>query len=329
MQCGIIHIKQFQESNAMNKKKNRKIKNRNSGKAYRFSFFIALSIFLSTIIITSIYLNLTESPERIYVSLPYKTDELNQILYRDKIIPVHKEVELNKYDKNSFYMSGDRMGYDDGQVKSIFGIDVSEFQGNIDWQKVKNDGVEFAMLRAGFRGYGSGVINIDGEFLNNLKEARNNNIDVGVYFYSQAISVEEAREEARVVIGWLMNYDIQYPVVFDWESTGDPIARTENIDPSVLNDCANAFCQEIANAGYTPIIYFYRDLAYLYYDLSKINSYDFWLAEYNEIPTFHYDFKMLQFTNKGRIDGIHEGKDDVDLNISFIDYSRQTFSELN
>ena len=115
------------------------------------------------------------------------------------------------------------------------------------------------------------------------------------------------------------DYNITYPVVYDWEYAGSG-TRTADIDKITLDACARAFCERIKQAGYTPMVYFYQDIAYLHYSLDKIRDYDFWLAEYNETPQFFYDFKMLQYTNQGKLDGVNGT---VDFNLSFVDYAKK------
>ena len=251
-------------------------------------------------------------------ALPQKADELNLIQFRDRIILVRRNVQTNKYEKDLFRIEDGRMHYSDSNVKAVFGIDVSYAQKDIDWRKVKKAGVEFAMLRIGFRGYGEGTIVQDNRFERNIREASEAGIDVGVYFFSQALNEKEAREEALWVIDVLKDYNITYPVVFDWEFyTNIPEARSNNMDGETLTTCALAFSDEIAKAGYTPMIYFNMSLGYLYYDLSEITDYHFWLAELNGPPIFYYNFQMLQYSHTGKVEGI-EG--DVDLNLCFISF---------
>jgi GH25 family lysozyme M1 (1,4-beta-N-acetylmuramidase) len=258
-------------------------------------------------------------PEIIIQSaLPQKVEELNLIQFRDRLLLVRNNVPVNEYDKDLFRFENDRMYYSDHKIKTVFGIDVSYAQDNINWRMVKRDGVDFAMLRIGFRGYGEGAIVLDNHFEENIIGAKEAGIDVGVYFFSQALNEREAREEALWIVEVLKDYDITYPVVFDWEFYSNiPEARSNNMDGETLTTCALAFCDEITKAGYTPMVYFNMSLGYLYYDLSEMTAYDFWLAELNGPPIFYYDFQMLQYSHSGRVRGI-EG--DVDLNLCFVSY---------
>ncbi len=206
---------------------------------------------------------------------------------------------------------------ENGLVTSAFGIDVSSHQGEIDWTAVKNAGVKFVFIRAGFRGYESGKLVQDEYFDKNMQGAMDAGLDVGVYFYSQAITDDEAREEAELTLSMMEGYDVKLPVVFDWEViTNGDYARTANITPYGLTDCVIAFCETIKKAGYRPMYYQNKETALSKMDLELVTDYGFWLAEYDDLPSYPYHYDIWQYTDRGRVDGI-EGR--VDLNISFID----------
>ena len=192
---------------------------------------------------------------------------------------------------------------------SIAGIDVSEFQGYIDWQQVKNSGIEFAFIRIGCRTYDDGGIIFDERFKENLYSADRAGIKTGVYFFSQALTVEEATEEADAVIKAIEPFNITYPVVFDWEVIAEDYARTDDISIESLADCCVAFCERIKEAGYTPMIYQNKSTLLFKVDLPRVKEYDIWLAEYNDEPTYYYDFKIWQYTSEGRVPG--RGRSDV------------------
>ena len=236
-------------------------------------------------------------------------------------VPLYGDVESAQLDAVNFLRDDkNRVYYADPTVHTFTGVDVSVFQGDIDWKKVKADGIDFVMIRAGFRGYGAnGTLNEDARFRENCKNALAAGLKVGVYFFSQAITQAEAVEEARFVLDIISEYNITYPVAYDWETIEyDSAARTKDMTTSQITACANAFCSVIENAGYETVIYFNRELGYFNYDLSKINNYHFWLAEYFSTPSFYYDYKIWQYTDKGSVDGINGS---VDLNISLVDYS--------
>ena len=216
-------------------------------------------------------------------------------------------------DRLSFDENG-YASYDSEYFDAVRGIDVSSHQGRIDWQAVADSGVEFAMIRVGFRGYTAGGVNEDTRFEYNIQGALDAGLDVGVYIFSQAISVEEAREEARFVLERIAGYDITYPVVFDWETISGDHARTDDMDPETLDACAQAFCQLVEEAGYTPGVYFNTTLGYFWYDQSQLTDRYTWMAEYNQYPDFYYDYEMWQYSCTGTVPGI-EG--DVDLDLAF------------
>lgn len=235
-------------------------------------------------------------------------------------LPIDETIEENSYDYSRLKKEDEFFEYKDtdGKVISKKGIDVSKFQGEIDWELVKEDGVEFAILRAGYRGYGNGKLVLDEMFLQNLEETEEQNIDIGVYFYSQAISKEEAIEEAKMVIEALRGYDVTYPVVLDTEIPSGDGARTESLTNEERTEYILAFCETVEEAGYTPMVYSNLNWFILKTDFKALSKYDIWLANYDTQPYFPYDFQMWQYTEKGKVNGI-EG--DVDLNICFKDYS--------
>ena len=252
--------------------------------------------------------------------------EKGKILLWDSILgytwtPVLAGLPLNNYEQDNFSLNNrGHMSYTvNGDTCSYLGIDVSSFQGDINWQLVREDGVEFAFLRAGYRGYGEeGNIRADEKFEANYEGAHNAGIDVGVYFYSQAISVEEAIEEARFVLDKLNGRPLEYPIVFDWETvyTGseEDVPRTEEVMPHTLTLSAIAFCETIRDAGYEAMIYTNKRQAVLKYDMRQLANYPVWLAQYNTTLSYIYDFDIWQY-GVGTVDGI-EG--DVDLNIAMI-----------
>lgn len=233
-------------------------------------------------------------------------------------VPPYADQDEGLYRKSP---EDDAIYYDETLATTFQGIDVSTFQGDIDWNAVRADGIDFAIIRLGFRGYGAeGSMNLDAKFEQNMKGATEAGIKVGVYFFSQAITEEEAREEAAFVLEHLNGRPLQYPVVYDWEAVGSNEARTNGLSADTLGECANVFCSTIEAAGYQSMIYMNPYVAYIKYDIRDVMRYDLWFARYKDLPDFHYDFKMWQYTEKGSVAGI-SGK--VDRNISFIDYSKR------
>lgn len=221
----------------------------------------------------------------------------------------------NGYDLSAFSAQDGFMTYSgDGTVYA--GVDVSQHQGAIDWQRVKDAGVDFAIIRVGNRGTSEGAISLDEQFKDNMAGAAAAGIDIGVYFFSQAVTEDEAREEARFVLTWIENYDLKYPVYYDWEDVAWE-ARTDGMDPVTLTACAKAFCGEIAAAGYRAGLYFNQRFGYQEFNLSELQEYTFWLASYSATPDFRYHFDVWQYSAEGTVDGIDGA---VDLNLSFTDF---------
>lgn len=207
-----------------------------------------------------------------------------------------------------------------GVLQSHAGIDVSSFQEKIDWQAVAAEGAEFAFLRVGGRYWGStGAIYSDDYFDEYAEQANAAGIKVGAYFFSQAITVEEAIEEADYVLSKIAGHTIEYPVVFDVERPDDPSARANKISKSLRTEIALAFCQRIEEAGYYPMIYTYPDWAKNGLDMAALGGYDLWLAHYTDAPDQTYPYTIWQYSEYADIDGIQW--DRVDMNISYIDYA--------
>ena len=191
------------------------------------------------------------------------------------------------------------------------GIDVSEHQTAVDWEQVKEAGIDFVMIRAGYRGYTEGKRFRDSYFSRHLAGARAAGLDVGVYFFSQAVTPEEAREEAEFLLAILGDDEAEMGVAFDWEYVSADV-RTGTVDGRTMTDCAIAFCETIAAAGYRPAVYFNQHQALEQYALEELAGYDFWLAMYTEEMNFPYRVDMWQYTEDGTVPGI-EGTVDINL----------------
>lgn len=242
------------------------------------------------------------------------------ISYGGKQIPVLWDVPVCQYNKDLFVRDGSWMYYNDPNYVTAIGIDVSSHQKEIDWQKVAASGVTFAMIRLGYRGYGSeGTLNMDPYFQQNLLGAMSAGIKVGVYFYSQAINTLEAAEEAQFVLNALGGIPLDYPVVYDWETVSADGARTKGLDNTTLTDCAITFCETVTLAGYMPMIYYNLPVGYTHYQLERLTSYEKWFAQYTSKnkPDMYYDYRMWQYTDSGSVPGI-DGK--VDMDIVFMPY---------
>lgn len=241
------------------------------------------------------------------------------IEYHGKQYPVQWNVPAAPYNTDLFVKDGSIMYYNDPGYNTVLGIDVSSHQGEIDWQKVAASGIEAAMIRLGYRGYGSeGTLNMDPCFQQNLAGAMNAGIKVGVYFYSQAVTALEAADEAQFVLAALAGVPLDYPVVFDWETVSADGARTKGLSNTVLTDCAITFCETVALAGYRPMIYYNLPVAYTHYQLERLAAYDKWFAQYGVTkPGMYYDYRIWQYSDSGSVPGI-DGK--VDMDLIFIPY---------
>ncbi len=196
------------------------------------------------------------------------------------------------------------------------GIDVSEHQKYIDWNTVARSGIDYAYIRIGWRGYTEGGLYQDEYFESNIKGALNAGMQVGVYMFSQAINVQEAIEEANYVLERIAGYNVTMPVVFDWEKVEDPSARTADLSVATRTDCAVAFCETVKNAGYTPAVYFNRNIGYYGFDLARLTDYDFWFSLPEQgFPNFYYACDMWQYSFTETVPGI-DGP--TDMNLRFI-----------
>ena len=232
-------------------------------------------------------------------------------------VPVNEALKKNEYQSENLDIleSGEIRYVEDGQVTSHKGIDVSKFQGAIDWEAVAADGVEFAFVRVGNRGYGTeGKLMEDEMFEANVEGALQAGIKVGVYFYSQALNEEELLEEAELVLRKIAPYKIECPVVYDVELVSGANGRMNALSAKDRTDLTLLFCETIAAAGYKPMIYYNMEMATLKLELERLEDYEKWFAYYNQELYFPYDYEIWQYSHTGRVNGI---KGEVDLNISF------------
>ena len=203
--------------------------------------------------------------------------------------------------------------------RSSLGIDVSVYQSNIDWQQVKDAGIEFVIIKCGGRGYGqAGNLYEDSSWRDKYAGAKAVGLKVGVYFFSQAIDEDEAVEEAEYVLSLIQDKDIDMPIVDDWEyidpATSDGVPRTIAMSKRMLTNCTKAFCERIEEAGYQSMIYFNADQSHKQMYLEELTDYPFWLASYTTKLNYPYKIDMWQYTHTGTVPGI-EG--DVDINLYF------------
>ena len=232
-------------------------------------------------------------------------------------------VPVNDMSKDEFQLIDEKPVYLGTAYETRLGVDVSEHQYEIDWNKVAKSGVDFAYIRIGRRGYTEGGLFADPWFESNYNGAVKAGLQVGVYFYSQAVSEEEAREEAQFVLDALQGRSLDLPIVFDWEKIDNEdadIARTNGLGMERRTDCAVAFCETIREGGYDASVYFNRNLGYYGYDLRRLTDYGFWFAlpiAPPELywPSFYYKVDIWQYSFTDTVPGI-EGE--TDMNMMFV-----------
>ncbi len=242
----------------------------------------------------------------------------------EKAYDILEDVKKNPYDfKAGLNMDIDALEYKDGNTRTVRGVDVSKYQGAIDWTKVKAAGIDYAMIRVGARGYGSGQLMLDDNFVANIMGARAAGLDTGVYFFTQATTEAEAIEEANFTVGALMNYGASYPIALDVEWVENDNARTDDLTPEERTALVIKFCETVRAFGYTPVIYGSKDMLIAGLLPEKLEDYDVWLSDdYDPVKgtSYPYNFTMWQYTKKGRVDGI---PNEVDLNLCFVNYKEK------
>lgn len=239
---------------------------------------------------------------------------------------VHSEDEVDVAKDDTENDGIDSMDEDDTQYTALLdieeerenavalGIDVSKWNKEIDWEIVKAEGVDFAIIRCGYRGSTSGWLVEDPYFYKNLEGARKAGIKVGVYFFTQAVDLVEAVEEASMVVSLLGDTKLDYPVFIDTEGAGGN-GRADSLDPGTRTAVVNAFCRTIENAGMTSGVYASRNWYLNNLNRDELNDQKVWLAEYRQTPEYDGRYDMWQYTSSGAVAGI-EGR--VDLNISYL-----------
>jgi GH25 family lysozyme M1 (1,4-beta-N-acetylmuramidase) len=231
-------------------------------------------------------------------------------------VDINKDLKLTDLDPAGFSTNVDGiMEYSvDGQVVSHKGIDVSSYQGVINWPQVAADGVEFAIIRVTLRGYGTGRLVEDETFDYNIQGAAAAGIHVGAYVFSQAITEEEVIEEAQSAIDKLAPYGTGYPIIMDVERISGGDGRMDDLTPAERTDMIIKFCEVVANAGYKPYVYYNTEMSILYVDIARLENIPKWYASYSSDFFYPYDIDILQYSATGRVSGI---TGDVDMDICF------------
>ncbi len=245
-------------------------------------------------------------------------DKVEYVAIDDISLLIKTEAEIDAEAEDSAEANTDG---DDTEIRQtsgvsktgVLGIDVSKWQKEIDWDKVKNEGVDFAIIRCGYRGSVTGSLVEDPYFEQNIRGARAAGIKVGVYFFTQAVNEVEAVEEASMVISLVRDYELQYPVFIDTEGAGGN-GRADSLNVEERTAVCEAFCTTVKNAGLEAGVYASRNWYNNRLTASTLESYDIWLAEYRSVPLYQGYYQMWQYTSKGKINGINGN---VDLNVSY------------
>lgn len=225
----------------------------------------------------------------------------------------------HEYDFSKLVCQSDLMKYyEDGRQISYVGAEISKYQDYVDYVKLKKSGIDYVMIRIGARGYGSGQLVEDESFSDNMKRAVDAGLQAGVYFSSQAITREEAEEEAEFVLEKLKDCKITYPVAFDMGFVENDTARVEKLTKQERTQIAKTFLDAVAAGGYKTVIYGDKEWLIKEIDMSKLTAYDVWLEQCQDVPDYPYRFTMWNYSDTGTVDGIVGY---TNLSISFIDYS--------
>ena len=247
-----------------------------------------------------------------------------KITYKDgseEWITINDKIEKNNYDFTNLVESGGKYRYmSDGKNISFIGIDVSRYQKDIDFKRIKEQGIDFVMIRVGARGYKNGTLTMDEYFENNLNSALEAGLDVGVYFFSQAINVQEAEEEANIVLASIAEKKITYPIAFDMEYIENDTSRIDTLTKEEKTLVTAAFVNKIKEAGYRPMIYGNKEWLLKRIDISQFTTSSFWLSQDDEYPDYPYKYDIWQYTTEGELYGIDGA---VDMDICFVDYAAQ------
>ena len=226
-----------------------------------------------------------------------------------------EDVAVNPFQESDFARRDGKVSYIGSDYTTLRGVDVSEHQLRIDWARAAED-IDFAYIRAGYRGFTEGGLFTDPYFEYNIKNASENGLLTGVYFFSQATSAAEAAEEALYVLDLIDGCKIDLPIMFDWEKMDEQEnARTNDVSDATRTACAKAFCEAVEAAGYRAGVYFNRNLGYYGYDLSALKDFSFWITVPGEFPDFYYAGEFWQYSFEERVNGFSEL---CDMNLMFI-----------
>lgn len=262
-----------------------------------------------------------EQQEEEDYSLDGKHTRLRKLDGTEEWVAINPNFPKSEYDYSNLVTTNAKYRYfEEDRCVSTIGVDVSKDQTYIDFNKVKKAGIDFVIIRVGTRGYQSGQINPDEYFKDNIKRAIDAGLEVGVYFVSNAVSVEEAEEEAQYVIDLVSGYKLTYPICMGLNYISGDVSRMETVNKKDKASIARAFLNKIKEAGYKPCVYSTKEWLINEIDLSRIVAdYDFWITNtLDETPDYPYRFSVWQYTNTASVEGI---SGNVSLNLCFDDYT--------
>ncbi len=233
-------------------------------------------------------------------------------------VEINQQLTLNDYDLNGFvYQYPIMKYYVDSKKLSRVGVKISSENGEVNFKKLKKAGVDFVMIRMGYRGYGSGLLSADDLFYVNVERAEEAGLDWGPYYFSQATTREEVLEEAARVQEGLQGFSPKYPVAYDMEYVQNDDARVQSLTKEQKTDFALTFCQAMNMCGYKAIVYGNKDWLIRKLDLTKLAGNDIWLSQPGDIPDYPYRYTMWEYAKDAQIAGIEEP---ASLSICLVDY---------
>lgn len=275
-------------------------------------FLGVLALLVAVVVLVSVIILIqgprTSSVE--VVSGAGSTELVVNDMYEGNMTIPNYNIPINQYEVDKFSEKRGVVTYEGGD--SFVGINVNSQKGEIDWEQVAQNGVDFAMIRVGFRGDKTGILEEDANFETNIKGALAAGLPVGLYFYSKAVTDAEAEEEATFVLDKMRGYNVKYPVAIYWEygvkddGSLDETKRTVRCNGEQVTGFIDTFCKKVKAAGFTPSYYCDKSMGYTKLDLSRLSGYEMWYAEFRTAPAFYYDFGMWQYTKEGTVPGISQ-----------------------
>lgn len=236
-------------------------------------------------------------------------------------VELNENLAKNNYSKSRFVYKNPIMSYYlNGKEASWCGVDISSKQEGVDFKKLKKAGCDFVMIKVGGRGYSSGEIVLDEKLKDYMTGAKNAGLDIGVYFFSQAITEDEVEEEVETLLEAIKDYSVKYPVVIQMQEIEGDIARVDSLDMDSRTELTKLFLSEVEDAGYKPMLYGNKEWLVTKIDLEALAEYDVWLSQEADTPDYPYEFNMWQYEKTGKISGISE---ETGLNICFVDYAKE------